>query len=110
MLSFSLALRSVIAPNRGTLELLTDIKPIKKTSSPALPVMSLDSQKLILSFSAEPVTVCLLYSKDDPERKATEENAGYILAGNTSDELGLTDFSGVKQTIYEKVAKLVTSD
>jgi hypothetical protein len=52
----------------------------------------------------------LLYSKDDPERKATEENAGYILAGNTSDELGLTDFSGVKQTIYEKVAKLVTSD
>jgi len=53
---------------------------------------------------------CLLYSKDDPECKATEENAGYVLAGNTSDELGLTGFSGVKQTIYEKVAKLVTSD
>jgi len=52
----------------------------------------------------------LLYNKNNGECTATPENSKTIISGTVSDELGVRENSGVKQTIFEKVAKLSTTD
>lgn len=55
---------------------------------------------------------CLLYDKNQAgnELVTSKDNAGVVLAGLTSDEIGKSDFSGVKQSVYKKIVNLATKD